>query len=168
MICAVAPSHYRHHPSSTMAEHSQGKEEGPASSDAAEDKQQSTPMDLDSSSSHGPASKHSQDTKGSKASNEGNAHSPKATTTTKSIRNQIIFPTILYDLLKDVEKNDEESIISWTPSGRAVQINKPDEFVDKIFPRYFRHQGGMKQFQRQLKDWGFKRIENGPEDGSCK
>ena len=112
----------------------------------------------------------SADSKDNAANTTGNPVTKPVTTTTKSIRNQIIFPTILYDLLKDVEKNDEESIISWTPSGRAVQINKADEFVTKIFPRYFRHQGGMKQFQRQLKDWGFKRIDDkkNPDDGACK
>jgi HSF-type DNA-binding len=78
-----------------------------------------------------------------------------------------LFPLALYGLLEDVETNGSASIVSWRPSGTAFKVEKRDEFVNDILPRYFK-QTKFKSFVRQLNLWGFTCIDKGQDKGSCK
>lgn len=78
-----------------------------------------------------------------------------------------LFPMALYGLLEDVETNGTASVVSWRPSGTAFKVEKRDEFVNEILPKYFK-QTKFKSFVRQLNLWGFTCIDKGQDKGSCK
>eukprot|EP00539_Tryblionella_compressa_P019023 CAMPEP_0178871212 /NCGR_PEP_ID=MMETSP0747-20121128/7487_1 /TAXON_ID=913974 /ORGANISM="Nitzschia punctata, Strain CCMP561" /LENGTH=380 /DNA_ID=CAMNT_0020538379 /DNA_START=48 /DNA_END=1190 /DNA_ORIENTATION=+ len=67
------------------------------------------------------------------------------------------FPYKLHEMLEHVEKTGNDHIVSWQPHGRAFRVHKPQEFVSKILPIYFR-QTQYKSFQRQLHIYGFLRF----------
>jgi hypothetical protein len=46
------------------------------------------------------------------------------------------FPVKLYNMLKGVEQEGLEHIVSWQPHGRCFIVHKPKEFVEEIMPRY--------------------------------
>ena len=73
------------------------------------------------------------------------------------------FPYRLHEMLKD--KDVDSSIVSWLEHGKAFRVHKPEEFVNKVMPLYFR-QSHYKSFQRQLNLWGFERVGRGPEVGA--
>ena len=75
------------------------------------------------------------------------------------------FPFKLYRMLTDTEENGNDNILSFTPSGRAFRIHKPEEFTAKIMPEYF-STSRLASFQRQLNLYGFRRIADGPEKGA--
>lgn len=78
------------------------------------------------------------------------------------------FPWRLHRMLKEVKKENLDSIISWLPGGEqnTFKVHKKDEFVEHIMPRYF-NQTKYKSFLRQLNLWGFDRIlDSGPMRGS--
>ena len=77
------------------------------------------------------------------------------------------FPWALHTLLEDAEKAGDAAVVSWNPSGNAFQVNKRDEFMKRILPRYFK-QSKFKSFVRQLGLWGFTILDQGPDKGSCK
>ena len=74
------------------------------------------------------------------------------------------FPEKLMDMLA-TESNENSSIVSWLPHGRAFIVRKPKEFADDIMPKYFR-QTKITSFQRQLNLYGFRRITKGADAGS--
>ena len=78
-----------------------------------------------------------------------------------------LFPSLLHDLLDDVESLNEADIVCWRPSGACFKVHKRDEFMTKVLPRYFR-QTHYKSFVRQLNIWGFACVTQGPDKGSCK
>jgi hypothetical protein len=47
------------------------------------------------------------------------------------------FPFKLYEMLEDMAKEGDSSIVSWRPHGKAFTVHKPDEFVEQILPIYF-------------------------------
>jgi len=67
------------------------------------------------------------------------------------------FPSKLHEILSNIEF---EEIISWMPHGRSWKVHKPDEFVEKVAPQYFK-QGKFGSFTRQVNRWGFRRITHG-------
>jgi hypothetical protein len=73
------------------------------------------------------------------------------------------FPWKLHEMLRDAEK--DPSIVSWLPHGKGFRVHKPQEFVQKVMPVYFR-QSHYKSFQRQLNLWGFERVGKGEEHGA--
>jgi phage baseplate assembly protein W len=73
------------------------------------------------------------------------------------------FPWKLHEMLRDAEK--DSSIVSWLPHGKGFRVHKPQEFVQKVMPVYFR-QSHYKSFQRQLNLWGFERVGKGEEHGA--
>lgn len=77
------------------------------------------------------------------------------------------FPFALHRLLEEAEKDGDLDIVSWRPSGTAFQVNKRDQFMKKILPKYFK-QSKFKSFVRQLNLWGYTIIDTGPDKGSCK
>lgn len=74
------------------------------------------------------------------------------------------FPWKVHEMLDDADRVGFARIISWLPDCNAFRVHEPQDFVERIMPRYF-HQTQFKSFQRQLNLWGFKRIENGPNKG---
>jgi hypothetical protein len=78
------------------------------------------------------------------------------------------FPFRLHQMLKGVEDEGLDSIISWLPgkSQNTFKVHNKDEFMDRIMPRFFK-QIKYKSFLRQLNLWGFDRIlDSGPLRGS--
>jgi len=75
------------------------------------------------------------------------------------------FPAQLYRMLREVEAQGLDYIISWLGDGRSFQVHEPEEFVKQVLPRYFRC-SKMKSFQRQLNFYKFVRAVNGPMEGS--
>lgn len=76
------------------------------------------------------------------------------------------FPQKLHQMLSDLEKEEGGSeIASYLPHGRAFAIHKPNEFVKKIMPKYFR-MSRFSSFQRQLNLYEFMRITDGPDKGA--
>ena len=74
------------------------------------------------------------------------------------------FPFKLYEMLEDVEKEGDTTLVSWRPHGKAFTVHKPDEFVEAIMPYYF-NQTRYKSFQRQLNLYGFVCIPRGDDKG---
>jgi hypothetical protein len=46
------------------------------------------------------------------------------------------FPVKLCNMLKGVEQEGLEHIVSWQPHGRCFMVHRPKEFVEDIMPRY--------------------------------
>ena len=59
------------------------------------------------------------------------------------------FPWMLHALLDDAEKNGNDHIISWTPSGTSFRVHDRNAFMKTILPRYFR-QTKFKSFVRYV------------------
>jgi hypothetical protein len=74
------------------------------------------------------------------------------------------FPGKLHDMMKFVEDNALESIISWECNGYGVKINNPERLVE-ILPLFF-GQTKYRSFRRQLNMWHFQRILDGPNKGT--
>jgi hypothetical protein len=66
--------------------------------------------------------------------------------------------------LADAERNGNESVISFTPDGRAFKIHDREKFVKEVSPAYFR-QAKIASFVRQLNFYGFERLLKGPNRG---
>ena len=83
----------------------------------------------------------------------------------KERKNIASFPTKLYRMLTEVEKDGTQSTVSWNPDGRTLQVHDHEKFVSDILPNYFK-QSKYKSFQRQLNFYGFQCINHGPLEGS--
>ena len=49
------------------------------------------------------------------------------------------FPELLYTIIYDAMKNNEENIVSFLPHGRAFAVHNIPMFEEEIMPRYFSH-----------------------------
>ena len=49
------------------------------------------------------------------------------------------FPELLYTIIYDALKNNEEEIVSFLPHGRAFAVHNISLFEEEIMPRYFSH-----------------------------
>jgi hypothetical protein len=58
----------------------------------------------------------------------------------------IPFPWRLHQMLEEIEKAGDASTVSWLPNGRHFQVHNPQDFVDKVIPRFFK-QKSYKSFQ---------------------
>ncbi|CAJ1937756.1 unnamed protein product [Cylindrotheca closterium] len=74
------------------------------------------------------------------------------------------FPEALYNLLKFVESNDHEHIISWVNDGRALQVHLKEEFENELLPRYF-NTTKYNSFTRALYAHGFTCQKKGSRTG---
>jgi hypothetical protein len=74
------------------------------------------------------------------------------------------FPSTLHLMLQDVDDEGLAHIVSWEIHGRAFKIHKPQDFEQKIIPRYF-NQTKITSFHRQLNLYGFTRISQGRDKG---
>jgi hypothetical protein len=59
------------------------------------------------------------------------------------------FPYKLHCMLEEVEKYNDQHIVSWQPDGKSFRVYRPDDFVNKIMPQYF-HQTQYRSFQRMV------------------
>lgn len=75
------------------------------------------------------------------------------------------FPWKLHEMLDDIAKGDDDSIVCWQPHGRAFMVHKPKEFVSQIMAKYF-NQTKYASFQRQLNLYGFSRLSHGLDKGA--
>jgi hypothetical protein len=66
------------------------------------------------------------------------------------------FPWKLHEMLDQVNKDGDDSIVSWLPDGGAFKVHQPDIFTEQIMKDHF-NQTKYKSFQRQLNLWGFER-----------
>jgi hypothetical protein len=79
-----------------------------------------------------------------------------------------LFPDVLLRMLADSEKQGFEKIISWAKGdGAAFKIHNIRYFEQLILPKYFK-MTKYKSFTRQLHNYGFIWIRNGPNKGGCK
>ena len=77
---------------------------------------------------------------------------------------QTPFPVKLHDMLDEIERDGHADVVSWQPHGRCFVVRKPEAFVNRIMPAYFK-QSKFPSFQRQLNLYGFQRITKGPDKG---
>ena len=73
-----------------------------------------------------------------------------------------LFPERLHRMLSEVKEEGKADIVGFFAHGRALCVFKPDIFVSRIMPRYFK-QRKLSSFQRQLNLYGFTRINGGPD-----
>ena len=67
------------------------------------------------------------------------------------------FPEKVHRMIHEINREQKDDIISWTPCGRAFEIHDHNTFTTDILPRYFNHQR-LASFKRQLSMYGFRRA----------
>lgn len=77
----------------------------------------------------------------------------------------ISFPSKLFDMLQDAEREGHAHIISFLPDGKAFMIHKPEALAHDVLPKYFRT-SRLSSLQKQLSLYGFKRIRSGKDLGA--
>jgi hypothetical protein len=70
------------------------------------------------------------------------------------------FPSKLHYMLDHGLEENEKSIVTWQPHGRAFLVLDQARFVAELLPNWFR-QNKYQSFQRQLNSYGFQRITQG-------
>jgi hypothetical protein len=65
----------------------------------------------------------------------------------------------LHDMIEYAEEQRLQSIISWTPDGRAIVIHDPDKLVQDLMHLFY-GQIKYRSFLRQLNKWSFKRVSD--------
>lgn len=78
--------------------------------------------------------------------------------------NTMAFPSKLYALLEDAEREGFTNVISWQPGGMSFNVHQQDLFSKAIMQAYF-SQTKFKSFQRQLNIYGWKKVQLGPNKG---
>lgn len=73
------------------------------------------------------------------------------------------FPLKLHEMLRQMEIDGLDHIVSWQPHGRCFLVHKSAEFV-KLLPQYFKL-SKLASFQRQLNLYGFQRLTRGKDRG---
>ena len=87
---------------------------------------------------------------------------PRHNTDDPNAGRRIFFPECLYRMMKDLDQQQAahlSDIVSWHHSDLAFVIHKPDDFVSKVMPIYFRGQTKLSSFQRQLQNYSFQRYQ---------
>lgn len=79
----------------------------------------------------------------------------------------LLFPSILLQMLNDAEERGFEDIVSWGKDPTAFNVHKKRQFEKEILPKYFK-MTKYKSFTRQLHNYGFIWIRQGPDKGGCK
>jgi hypothetical protein len=74
------------------------------------------------------------------------------------------FPWRLHQILDDMDKLGNSSIISWKADGRKFRVINPTLLMTKVIPKYFK-QKSFKSFQRQLHIYGFQRAADVSDQG---
>ena len=68
------------------------------------------------------------------------------------------FPQNLYKVLSCPEY---ANIITWRPNGMAWFVLDQISLENMVLPKYFPNDSNYASFERQLIDWGFRRITSG-------
>jgi heat shock transcription factor len=66
-------------------------------------------------------------------------------------------PAFLSKLYSMVSETHSNHLISWSPDGTSFIVHRQNEFVDKVLPRFFKHQQ-FSSFVRQLNMYGFHKV----------
>jgi len=74
------------------------------------------------------------------------------------------FPLKLQIILKILEEEGNDCIMSWLPHGRAFVIHNSSRFEQEVVKRFFKH-SQVSSFRRQLNLYGFLRLSNGRDSG---
>jgi len=80
-------------------------------------------------------------------------------------RPQEPFPFKLHKIVEQSEADGYSSLISWLPHGRAFKIHNTSQFVERVMKKYF-YQTKLSSFQRQLKVYGFYRLQHNLDEGA--
>jgi len=75
------------------------------------------------------------------------------------------FPLKLHIILKILEEEGNDCIVSWLPHGRAFVIHDSGRFEQEVVKRFFKH-SQISSFRRQLNLYGFLRLSNGRDTGA--
>jgi hypothetical protein len=76
------------------------------------------------------------------------------------------FPRALHAMLDYASQSGQTDVVSWRPHGRAFSIHKPEEFTQRLIPKYYQMKN-LASFLRQLNIYGFKCISrDGPDKGA--
>jgi heat shock transcription factor 1 len=59
-----------------------------------------------------------------------------------------------YEILENPEFHD---IVCWSDDGRSFKVKKPNEFAEKVLPKYFKH-NNFASFVRQLNMYDFHKL----------
>jgi hypothetical protein len=73
------------------------------------------------------------------------------------------FPVRLHRLLRDLEADGKQDIASFTPTGNAFRVDKPERFIRDVAPSYFR-QKQFSSFKHQLNAYGYTLVIGGGVD----
>merc|ERR1712194_87069 len=76
------------------------------------------------------------------------------------------FPGILFDALDAAVAENYSDVISWWHNGKAFKIHKHHVFFDKMIGKWFRSKK-KKQFEAQLREYGFNRYSIRLQDKNC-
>jgi HSF-type DNA-binding len=74
------------------------------------------------------------------------------------------FPTVLFRALSLIERDGLFNVICWQPHGRCFVIHKRKE-LEALLPRYFKSITKYKSLQRQLYNYGFRRLKSTKDKG---
>jgi HSF-type DNA-binding len=74
------------------------------------------------------------------------------------------FPMILFRVLNLIQLDGRTDIMCWQPHGRCFIIRKRKE-LEALLPRYFKSITKYKSLQRQLYNYGFRRLRSTMDKG---
>jgi HSF-type DNA-binding len=75
-----------------------------------------------------------------------------------------LFPALLFRVLKLIQDDGFDDVISWQPHGRCFIIHNPAE-LENLLPRYFTTITKYKSLLRQLYNYGFRRLTSSRDKG---
>lgn len=81
-----------------------------------------------------------------------------------SIEDSTSFPSKVYLMLENAERDNYAHIVSWVNGGTAFKVHNHDEFLKRVMPIYF-DQSKYESFRRQLNLYNFSRVARGSDRG---
>lgn len=86
----------------------------------------------------------------------------------KSRKRPPVFPTRLYSMLENAEKEGYDHLIRWSSDGKSFKIQDSwnHKAIVEILKQHF-NQTRFKSFLRQLQVYGFERSFKGQNQGEC-
>jgi hypothetical protein len=80
---------------------------------------------------------------------------------------EVLFPSKLYQMLHEAEILGFTNVVSWGNAANAFCVHRKSDFEAQILPKYFK-MTKYKSFTRQLHNYEFSWVRNGPDKGGCK
>jgi hypothetical protein len=84
-----------------------------------------------------------------------------------SSSSEVLFPSKLYQMLHEAEILGFTNVVSWGNAPNAFCVHRKSDFEAQILPKYFK-MTKYKSFTRQLHNYEFSWLRNGPDKGGCK